>query len=665
MLSVAGIKSNNSKISFGRAPMGDEVPECRGTCKEAKDYLGIKYLALGMPRTSYPVVEGDLFVGSNMNEGAVKFNEFIDMFGFDSKQDIPHGLVTPEDPSPYGGTVFSKSYLNADMKKLTTGSYGNLLDMSDIMSKSSKEYEATSDMTDFKRAFQVFDELFEKAYDNLLKKTDEKSQNLKKEFEIFKSNNKNWLDSDAESSALRKKFGNNDFKNWPDNKVESPKELELYKFKQFIVNKQEKEFAKTYPKAPGIINDIMVGVSPQDVRANPGVFLKDFRIGAPGGGAGLAGQAAHQPWDLPFVDPKTIFNKDGSLGPGGIFLKRKISAFAENAKNVRIDNAHGWVNPWVYNKNYLEIIKDNDGNIVSTNAHGAYVSDMNWDNSFDPDHNYEKVFEKIVEPTLKEHGINLEDVAYETLGDQTPIFKKIFFEKLGLPEMRDLRWQKAQNLPKNSWMSISTLDTEPFTRVVQHNSDGSKDYFQLNKPKGEFFEPEYIVGFLHPEKTNEQREELIKNLNWDARLRYNLKNSELFRCGEKIQIFAMDFLGINKVYNHSGVKHPDNWKLRLPKNYQENYYKNLERQDWHDIALNMPEIFKRAIISKIYTAPTSKVEQDAEFARMKPLIDRLDKFEKILYEPEQLSSATGKIRNIVVRKLKEINLARLAKKAVA
>jgi len=58
----------------------------------------------------------------------------------------------------------------------------------------------------------------------------------------------------------------------------------------------------------------------------------------------------------------------------------------------------------------------------------------------------------------------------------------------------------------------------------------------------------------------------------------------------------------------------------------------------------------------------SRVEQDTEFNRMKPLIDKLDKFEKILYEPEH---ATRSVRKIAIDKLKEIGLARLVRKVVA
>jgi len=657
MLGVTGIKPNISNLSFGRAIRPEEESELTATSKAAREYLGIKKMALGIHRSSYPVAQGDLFIGSNMNEEAVKLSKFAKMFGFDSFQDGPPGLPSAGSPSPYGTTVFSKSYLNADMKKLTTAKYGEILDMPEILSKGSREYEATSDMTDFKRAFQAYDELFEKAYDKMSAKTDSASENLKTEFETFKTNAGKWLQDDAEYEALKKKFGHENFEKWPDNKIENPKELELYKFKQFIVSKQEREFILEHPEKLDNISDGIIGFSLRDVRNNKTAFLKDFRIGCPGGGAGIEGQVRNQAWGLHVLNPKTIFNADGSLGVGGKLLEQKISALLESSQNIRIDHVLGLVDPWIYDKNKLEIVKDASGKIISTNAHGAFLSEMNWDNSFDPRHNYSRILEEIIEPALKAKGVNIEDVVFETLGDQTKTFKEIYFDKLHLPELVDLRWQKGENIPKNAWASITTHDNEPFANVVQAKSDESVDYFKANK-KG-FMDPNYLIGTLHPEKTNEQRAKLINDLNWDSRLRNNLKYEELFRFGEKIEVFFSDFFGLSKTYNRSGVSHPDNWKLRLPNNYQANFYKNLENKEWKNIALNMPELFKRAIISKIYTTSMPRAQQDAEFARMKPLIDQLDKFKKILYEPEQA------VVSVVKSAVEDINIAKFAKSIVA
>ncbi|MEI8128126.1 MAG: 4-alpha-glucanotransferase [bacterium] len=678
MLSSIEINSNRN-ISFGRAIRPDEVDELTQTSREAKGYLGMEKLALGIHRSSYPVGSGDLFIGSNMGTEAVKLNNFLKMFGFDTLQDGPAGLPSAKEPSPYETTVFSKSYINTDLKGLTTEPYGKLLAMPEILSKGSKRYEATSDMADFKRAFKAYDELFESAYNHLNKKMPQGTEKLKTEFEKFKKTSGNWLETDSLYEVLYKKSGNKHYAAWNDTaknlityvndsthqkhqealqyladlKLNNKKELDLYKFKQFIIDKQEREFIKNNPKKLDIMADAIIGFSPRDVWANQEVFLKEFRVGVPGGGAGLEGRARHQVWDIPVINPKTIFNEDGSLGKGGILLKQKFAHLLETYKNLRVDHVLGLIDPWIYNRNYVEIEKDAHGKVLSTNAHGDFLSNMNWDNSFDPRRNYSKILEEIILPLFKEKGIKIEDIAWESLGDSSNTFREVYFNRLHLPEINGLVWTKGENMPKANWEIVTCHDHKPFAQIVRKNLDPAKDFYQLNK--GWAMNPEYLIGLLHPEKTNEERAKLINDLHWDTRLRNNSKFEELIRCAGKSQIFFADFFGLKKIYNRSGTDHPDNWKLRLSKNYQAKFYKNLEQKEWKGIALNMPGLFKRAIISKIYTTDQSRAEQDAEFSRMKPLIDKLEKYEKILYEPEQIMRNIGKaIKKVAQKGLKTV-----------
>lgn len=652
-----------NNISFGRAIKPEEVDELTRTSQDAKQYLGMEKLALGIHRSSNPVGNADLFIGSNMGKEAVELDKFLRMFGFDSRQDGPAGLPSAKEPypySPYESTIFSKSYLNADMRALTKKESGKLLSLSQILSKGSKEYKATSDMVDFEEAFRVYDELFESAYNHLSKKNTKGTEKLKTEFEKFKTTSGNWLETDSLYEVLYRNSGNKDYEAWDDvaknlityvNDTEHPKhqeasqyladlksnhakELDLYKFKQFIVNKQEQEFIKNNPQGLESIGDAIVGFSPRDVWANQEVFLKDFRIGVPGGGAGLEDRVRHQAWDIFVIDPKAIFNEDGSLGKGGILIKQKIERVIKSCKTIRVDHVLAMIDPWIYNKNHLEIEKDASGTVLSTNAHGNFLSHLNWDNSFDPMRNYPKILEKIILPLLKENGLKVEDVVWESLGDASDTFRHVYSE-LQLPTINCSLWEHLQNTPQRNLKYVCCHDDEPFAKTARPNSRNPR-----LSPSA--MDPHYLIGFLHPEKTDAERASLIDYFTWDTRLRNNLKFEELIRCAKSAQIFFADFFGLKKIYNRSGTSHPDNCKLRLSKDYQARFYKNLEQKEWNGVALNMPEIFRRAIISKIYTTDQPRSEQDAEFNRMKPLIDRLQKYEKILYEPEQMVRKAGK-----------------------
>jgi hypothetical protein len=79
--------------------------------------------------------------------------------------------------------------------------------------------------------------------------------------------------------------------------------------------------------------------------------------------------------------------------------------------------------------------------------------------------------------------------------------------------------------------------------------------------------------------------------------------------------------------------------LRLNKDYEDSYYKNLSSEN--PTALNMPEILKLAVQAK---ADMNAVQQSKEYgieieAGNEPFVDdilaKLDKYQKILEEPEQ------------------------------
>lgn len=680
MLSILKVQPNRN-ISFGRAIKPHEENQLAEASAEAKKYLGIKKLALGIHASSFPVENGDLFVGSHLNQKAIELNKFAKIFGFSDMQLGPDGLISRWNNSPYNSSVFSKNYIYADLKKLTGEEYGKILNPFELHLKTSSTYEASSDMSDFKRSFDAHDELFKKAYENMNLKSNSAAKKLKSEFFQYKKGAQNWLKTDAVYEVLSKKFGNDYYANWEDDiaknlmdylndskhpkhkeaigylrKIyrENSKEIDIYKFKQFIMNKQEKEFIKQNPQKLDYISDAIIGFSHRDYWANPDCFLKDYRIGCPFGGEGKylgnwTPVGENQLWDGYVINPKTLFNQDGTLGKGGMLLKQKFASLLETYQNIRIDHALGLVNPWIYDKNKIEIIKNTEGKIIQTNAYGAPLSKYGkpngysvngWDDkitqniykelnnrvekapNLDPEGNYLKVLEKIILPIFKEKGLDPNDAVWETLGHPPDYFNEIFKEKLKLSEISDLKWEKGQTAPSKNWFLISSHDDPPFSQIV------GKKYLQENRSWAT--NPFYLIGYLHPEKTDSQKGVLIDSLEKKPSNLLYAKYEDMIRSGEKIQISFMDFFGLSKTYNKKGSVDKNNWRLRLNKDYQQDFYRNLELQGAEEetkgVALNLPKIFKQAIISKSI--------HNGEFEKMQPLIKTLEKFEKILYEPE-------------------------------
>ncbi len=706
--------------SFKRAPREDvkvpwngnsEVEEYPKAIADAKKFLGIKNLALILHQSSFPVKDKDLFIGSHINDKALDLNKFLKFHGFDSIQLGPPGLTKL---SPYQSSINSKNYLYTDMEKLATKEYANLLTVNDKQDDIAREirkvdkdakYEANSDQTNFNKAFYVVDKLYDKAYTNFvnkLKDNDPDALRLNKEFVKFKKEQNNWLEKDSVFVLLRNLLRMDDnFFEWPDmcrnlfdykEDMESPfhdeaveyyaginqkykRELDIYKFKQFIIDKQEHEFQKENGKLP-YSTDAIIGFHMMDYYSNKDAFLPGYRVGTPYGGEGRPiGNGSpwgnNQTWDIPVVDPKKLFIKDYNgnitgLGAAGKLIRQKFEKLLDTYENIRIDHVIGIVDPWIYDKNRVEVkigrYPWEDPNVpehvIYKNAHGANISMMHKQNVFgynkgwdaditnqinedianmpniDPDGDYAKIIDEILLPLFKEKGVNPEDMAWETLGCDTQKFREVFDKNRNghyLPEITSAyEWQIQKRLAdprhKNDTVILGSHDHGPFAQVCDDNF-----YNQKNCPNG-IYEENYIVGSLYPDKAPSQRGQIMNQLKWDRRLRVKLKFSEMFRYAEKIQLTFMDFFGLDKAYNYAGTQNPSNWKLRLKKDYKDNYYKALEWKPGdkgvNNVALNMPEELKRPVISKIIN------ERGGDYNTEDYLVDRLDYFERMLKKPD-------------------------------
>ncbi len=699
-----------SNVTFKRAPKPEEEKQFHRDIEEGKKYLGIKDLALIMHGSSFPVSDIDLFIGSPINKKAKEVNDFLRLHGFDSIQLGPPGLIQRDDFSPYISSIHSRNYLFSDMEKLTTPKYGKILKLSDIEDFTDSEYIHKTKETIFDEAFTVYDRLFEKAYDNLHSQAeagDNASVDLLIDFAQFKTSEKSWLETDALFEVLTKVNGSDHFDEWndiDDNLITylkdetSPKhekalarkaelvekyqrDIDLYEFKQFIVKKQEKEFAKSSEKLK-YKSDAIIGFSARDIWANKEAFLEDYRIGCPYGGEGEAIQYTswgnNQLWDIAFVAPEKLFNPDGTIGIGGKLIQDKFRALLENHQGIRIDHVLGLVDPWVYNKNRVEIIKDGD-RIKHTIAHGANVSmfgkpdaykvegHWSWEQQetqrkinadiesmpvLDPNGNYKRLIHEILLPVIKEKGLKITDIAWENLGCPTDVFNEVCYGHNntrpagdtreiipGMSSLKSYRGQdEAKSVPDNTFL-IQSHDDEHTGQLLSNN------FFQAAK-KG-VMDPLYLIGTLYPDlpensdeakgiRWEDSRDFLINKMAHNTDLRTRVKWEELFRFGKNIQVTFMDFFGLPDRYNYSGTNDARNWKLRLPLNYKDEYYKTLQRAKhddkkdptwWQHIAMNVPELLERAVISKAMNEGKGKES-------VQDLADRLHHWAEVLYEPD-------------------------------
>lgn len=659
-----------TRPTFKRKLREDEKPQFSKTMNEAFDYLGVDTRALIIHGSSFPdevkstqnlnneykisdIKNKNPYIGSPYYNQ--EFLEFAKMNGFNAIQLGPNGKLNQLNNSPYKSSIFAKNELFIDYGKLKTDEYANILSDKDTKDVECivKKQDSNYDMTDFDGAKEVSEIILNKAYKNFKTKcedNDPKALKLNNEFEEYKVSNNNWLEKNSVFHILTKVHGTDDFAKW-DNDVDkelisrkesgdevanfrykqlttNPKyksEIDEYEFSQFLVHKQEKGDKELREKENiKFIGDLLVGYSNSDEWSNPDAFMKDWKVGAEYGGKNDGPQL----WGIPVLNPKKLFNEDGSLGVAGQLVKDKIDSVLDGVENIRIDNAMGLVDPYIYKSSAVK----SDGTIDRCNA--GYMSHIN---EVDPEHNYTKILHNILLPSLKEHNINPKNVVWEDLGAQSQTFRDVFYdgkvdgkvyedEKMkGIMYSIGVRMEGADKKARYSF--LSTHDNEPSARLLKQN------WIYHN----EGWNPMYLAGFLIPPIDNKQAKissEFCKKIDNDPKALLKAKYAELFRGTENVQVSFADFFGIDKVYNHAGrddVK--DNWKLRLNPDYQDTYYKSVETEK--EPAMNMPEILGLAVNSKVGISIAKKEIDDDKMAKVQDLQSRLAHWNNVLKEPEE------------------------------
>lgn len=640
--------SGSSLTSFQRRLTESEKEDYRkNALQPAFDYLGTKEVAMILHGTCYPELEKDIGVGSPYGEVTKTLLPFEKLHGFNSNQLGPVGVIrSAKKISPYLSTVSTRNYLFLDLNALTNDKYANILSSKVINSvfENSKTQNENYSYSKFADAFANYDYCIKIAHKNFKEKVlqnDETALKLNDEYAKFKKQKGSVLYKEALFDVLSKTYGTDNFEKWDDldanliSKLEdrnpeavsrykkvvlrSKEDFDTYIFGQFLLDKQIKENTQ-YRKNIGFkyINDLLVGFSKSDEWANKDCFLKDYRMGCPYGGQNNGPQV----WDIPVLAPDKLFNDDGSLGKAGKLLKQKINSSLENFDNVRIDHALGLIDPYIYDKNSVMLI---DGAVDLGKFRGGNISNFH---NIDPNGNYKKVLNEIIIPTLEEHGIDKNYPVWEDLCAETLIFNDIYRGKNNLPGITQLEYMRAEDLQdEEDWGLVGSHDSPPAMEMIK------KDWIKSHHAWDIF----YLAGFLNsnPQRA-EVRDKYCQMIDFSPRERVKAKFAELFLTCKKVQISFADFFGINKTYNERGTENDRNWKLRLNKDYEDCYYKNLASEN--PTAINMPEILKLAVQAK---SDMNVVSQKYDLKSLKQneilvdeILTNLDKYQKILEEPE-------------------------------
>lgn len=607
--------------------------------RKALKALGKKNFVFIMHNGSFPSVEGENTGFGTINSQAGK--NFIDYASglFDAIQMGPAGKTKSSDSSPYTGTIFSNNPLFIDLKELTTDKWHKILSEKTFKDIVDNNPNKDKNKTSYSYITKRQDEALTEAYENFLKLNDKK---LNAEFDTYKIENDSWLDKDSLYEAFALENGTDYWPNWKnkaDKNVFNPKsieekieygkridemskkyakEIDKYKFIQFVLNKQNVE-TKKYADSKNIkmIADRQVAFSDRDCWAYQSLFLEGWCLGCPPDYFSKDGQA----WGFPVIDPEKLYNSDGSLGEAGILMKNLFKKmFKENPGGVRIDHIVGLIDPWVYKAGKKPMPEQGAGRLYSSPEHPelskyaiAKLEDL--DTTLTPDKEkrvkslteeqirlYGRLIEKIVIAAAKEEGLTKDSIVCEDLGTLTNPVAAVMkeYELLGMKltqftvPTEDDDPYRCKNITKKCWAMIGTHDNQPvslWAKSLVHTHEG---YLHVKN----------LVEDLFKEAPN--KDEIIVKMTNDENFLKETKLVELFACqAENIQIFFTDFFGMNQTYNTPGTSGDKNWSLRLPNNFTQ-----ME-------TINLPLLLKKAIIAR-----------GSEFAKAnKNIIEELDEIQ--------------------------------------
>ena len=546
---------------------------------------------------------------------------------FNAIQLGPQGKTKACDSSPYTGTIFSINPLFIDLEQLTTKEWGNILSEQTYKKICDENPNKDINKTAYSYIVKAQEEALQEAYVNFKQWNDKK---LNKEFEKFKNENDFWLSKDALYEALVIE-NNNDY--WPlwDNKTDrnlfNPKteeekkasflrekelrlkyadEINYYAFCQFVAAKQNEQTKKYALKHDlKLIADRQVAFSDRDTWAYQSLFLEGWMLGCPPDYFSKDGQA----WGFPVVDPKKMFNEDGSLGEAGELLKRLYKKmFKENPGGVRIDHIVGLIDPWVYKAGKKPMPEQGAGRLYSSPEHPelsqyaiATMDDLNLEIGSDKEKRVKKLskeqikkygamIEKIVIAAAKEEGLNKDAIVCEDLGTLTFPVESVMKE-YDLQGMRLTQFVKHEmpehpyrccNIVERSWAMVGTHDNEPISMWADSMINTHEGYLNVVN----------LVDDMYSELKGKDRDDLIVKLTTDAKALMNVKLAEIFASkAANVQVFFTDFFGIKATYNTPGTSGDKNWSLRVPDNFEEVYCNNCK----DGLALNLPLILKMAI----------------------------------------------------------------------
>lgn len=613
--------------------------------RAARELLGVRQLLLGLHDAAFPGrPDEDIGRGSPYSRGAADLLEFAAGLGFDGVQLGPQGITSAANPSPYDGTLFSRSPLSVALWELTTPEWGELLPP-DALAAAVALRPGPAERVAHAYVFAAQHRLLGEAHRRFRARAgrgDPALEPLLRGFAGFRRAGADWLERDALYEVLCREHAFGHFSGWlaadggphADQRLWDPApgeaaaaaarrsrllesnaaELEAFAFSQYLVHEQHRRLRDRLARLElKLFGDLQVGLSPRDAWFAHGFLLPDYRLGAPPSRTNPEGQA----WGYSVLDPERYLEPapggEPREGPALRFLRARLASMFERFDGIRIDHPHGLVCPWVYRAGAGEALAavargarlfaspdlpDHPGLARYAIARPEQLDrararhDDGWVRELDEPQvdRYGRAFQVIADEAAR-HGRSASDLACEILSTQPyPLARVIARHGLGrfrVTQKADLERgddvYRGENAQREDWIMLGNHDTPPIWLAAE-------DWLAKRTARSQ---AEYLASrLLAPE---EDKHAWVARTAQSASLLVAARFADLFvGPARNVQVFFGDLMGLREAYNRPGSVSPENWSLRVPERFGELYRAGRAAGR----ALDLPRALARALRSR-------------------------------------------------------------------
>jgi 4-alpha-glucanotransferase len=551
--------------------------------------LDVRELTLVVHDASFPGDDDeDVGRGAPGSRGAQRFLRFVRGLGFTGVQLGPDGQTPPDDPSPYRSAALPKNPLSIALAPLAEETaWAGVLSPEAFRAAVRSRPAGALEHVSYEAARATHETALRAAFKTFRTGRSPALAALRDTAQRFERENAGWLDRYELFEPLAAAHGTRDARRWPARdadlwrdgdetrrralRAEHTDALAFFRFVQFVADAQRRRFA-SMARDVGLrlFADLPIGLAPEDVWCHPGIFLDDWRMGAPPSRTNPEGQA----WDYPVFDPRRYL--DGVLA----FLDVRLARLFAMADGVRIDHPHGLVCPWVYDAHDPDpgrAVREGGRLFESPDrpalARFALVGADQLDGS-QPRHAdgwvtgltpaQEDAYAVLIDAVLaaaRRHGHGADAIACEVLSTLPRPLERVLVRpglgrfrvthKARLDDPSDV--YRSENARPEDWVMMGTHDTPSIWSVV----DTWRTTGQLVARAA------YLASRLAPRERD--REPMAQSLVRDPDVLVHAVFADLLASPARhVMLFFPDLFGLRESYNVPGTFGPHNWTLRVP-----------------------------------------------------------------------------------------------------